>query len=119
MNTYVNRKVRRLPCVPTRTAVEVFLDYLRTHTPEREQKVMAAHAGISETTFSRWMSGRQVPNPTLSTLEKLARAYRTSIASLVSDVGPPQLPPEKQAALDLGEELMRRATEALRKGTRG
>lgn len=86
----------------------MFLDYLRQHTPEREQKVMAAKAGISETTFSRWMSGKLVPNPTLSTIEKLARAYRTSVAELISDEPRPPIPlsPKQRAAMAAGDAVL-------------
>jgi len=110
VNTYVKRKVRRLPAMATRASIDVFLDYLRRNTPEREQKVMAGRAGISETTFSRWMSGRLVPNPTLSTLEKIARAYRTTVAALVSEDA--QIPPEKQRALEAYEKVRAVVAEA-------
>ena len=99
----------------TRTAVDVFLDYLRQNTPEREQKVMAARAGVSETTFSRWMSGRLFPNPTLSTLEKIARAYGTTVAALISEDA--QIPPEKQRALEAFERV--RAVVAEVQGGKG
>lgn len=88
----------------------MFLDRLRQLTPPREQKATAGRAGISEQTFCRWMSGKLPPNPTLATLEKLARAYRKPVAYLISDGDEPTA---EAVSVSVDSEAKKKADDAL------
>jgi transcriptional regulator with XRE-family HTH domain len=71
-----------------RTPEELLLLRLRTLIPDRQARIIAKRAGISEGTLSRWRSGALKPNPKLTTLVRLAAVLKVPLAHLISDGQP-------------------------------
>jgi transcriptional regulator with XRE-family HTH domain len=100
------------------SAREMALARLRAALEGAEARELAAHAEINEVTISRWKTGEQPFNPNLSTLERLARGLRTTVADLVS--APGESFDERIAGLTLDERvaLLRRLVSELPQGQR-
>lgn len=74
--------------MPPRKPEEIFVERLGDLLKNREAKLVAKGAGISETTISRWRNWKppeRLPNPHLDTLVRLAHALRVPIVHLISD----------------------------------
>ena len=66
------------------SAAEAALQRLRARLDVVEARDVATRSKINEVTICRWKGGQQAFNPTLHTLERLARGLQMSIAELVS-----------------------------------
>lgn len=93
--------------VPTK-AVATLLKRLEEERGRRDltQKAFSSLIGMDQSNYADYKNGREKWDPYLSTVQRIAERLNLSLPYLLSE-DEPELPPGRQRALDLGEEVLR------------